>query len=80
MASLTIELDDDLMHRAQASSEKLGKSLPELISAYLADLGAEARSTKSEATSRFGCLRGTAEIVGDIVSPIPDQDWDALRS
>lgn len=28
---------------------------------------------------RFGCMRGTAEILGDIVSPLPDQGWEVLR-
>lgn len=28
--------------------------------------------------SGFGCMRGTIEIVGDIVSPL-DEEWDALR-
>ncbi len=29
--------------------------------------------------SRFGCMRGTIEIVGDIVQPLPEEDWEALR-
>ena len=28
--------------------------------------------------SRFGCMKGTIEIVGDIVSPL-DEDWKVLR-
>jgi plasmid stability protein len=31
-------------------------------------------------SSLFGCMRGTAEIVGDIVSPLPEQDWEVFRS
>ena len=29
--------------------------------------------------SGFGCMRGTAEIVGDIVAPLPPEDWEVLR-
>ena len=29
--------------------------------------------------SRFGCLRGRIEVVGDIVEPLPGDDWEALR-
>jgi len=36
-------------------------------------------SPEPKKESRFGCMRGTAEIVGDIVSPLPEQDWEALR-
>ncbi len=30
-------------------------------------------------TSAFGCMRGTAEEIGDIVGPLPAEDWEALR-
>ena len=31
--------------------------------------------------SVLGCMEGTGEIVGDIISPaVPEEDWDALRS
>ncbi len=33
--------------------------------------------TKSK--SLFGSMKGTAEVVGDIVSPQSDQDWEVLR-
>lgn len=36
-------------------------------------------SPEPKDTSRFGCMRGTAEIMGDIVGPVPGQDWNALR-
>ncbi len=29
-------------------------------------------------SSKFGCMRGTAEQVGDIVSPLPREDWGSL--
>lgn len=29
--------------------------------------------------SRFGCMQGTIEIVGDIVGPLHDVDWEAAR-
>ncbi len=29
--------------------------------------------------SLFGCMKGTAEVLGDIVSPLPEKDWKALR-
>ncbi len=29
--------------------------------------------------SHFGSMKGTAEVLGDIVSPLSDQDWEALR-
>lgn len=29
--------------------------------------------------SLFGSMKGTAEVLGDIVSPMSDQDWEALR-
>lgn len=28
----------------------------------------------------FGCMKGTARIVGDIVSPLPEEDWEVLRN
>jgi prevent-host-death family protein len=31
------------------------------------------------AESAFGAMAGSAEEVGDIVAPLPEQDWDALR-
>ncbi len=34
---------------------------------------------KTAQQSRFGCMRDTVEFIGDIVSPLPSQDWDALR-
>jgi prevent-host-death family protein len=30
-------------------------------------------------TSSFGCMRGTAEVVGDIVAPLSGRDWEVLR-
>lgn len=30
-------------------------------------------------TSAFGCMRGTAEQVGDIVGPLAADDWSVLR-
>lgn len=27
----------------------------------------------------FGSMRGTAEEIADIVEPLPEQDWEALR-
>lgn len=29
--------------------------------------------------SAFGAMRGTAEILGDIVSPIATEDWEVLK-
>ena len=29
--------------------------------------------------SAFGCARGRMEVVGDIVSPLPEALWDALK-
>ncbi len=29
--------------------------------------------------SLFGSMKGTAEVLGDIVSPMSDEDWEALR-
>jgi prevent-host-death family protein len=28
----------------------------------------------------LGCMRGTARITGDIVEPVAEQDWEALKS
>ena len=28
----------------------------------------------------FGCMKGTIVIEGDIVSPLPEEDWEVLRS
>jgi len=28
----------------------------------------------------FGCMKGTILIKGDIVSPLPEDDWEALSS
>lgn len=78
MAALTIQLDDHLLHQAEAYSQKTGRSLAEIVADYLAafvDQGAAAPRK-----SLFGSMRGTAEIVGDIVGPLPAEDWDALRS
>lgn len=30
-------------------------------------------------TSAFGAMRGVAEEKGDIVAPLPEADWEALR-
>jgi prevent-host-death family protein len=27
----------------------------------------------------FGCMAGTAEQIGDVVEPLPADDWEALR-
>ncbi len=27
----------------------------------------------------FGAMKGTIEICGDIVSPLPEEDWEALK-
>ena len=29
--------------------------------------------------SGFGCMKGTIEVVGDIVEPVPAEDWEAPR-
>ena len=29
--------------------------------------------------SAFGCMAGTAEIVGDILEPLPEEDWEVLN-
>lgn len=29
--------------------------------------------------SAFGCMAGTAEEVGDILEPLPEEEWEALR-
>lgn len=29
--------------------------------------------------SGFGCMAATAEIVGDIVAPLTEEDWEVLR-
>ncbi len=34
-----------------------------------------ARSSRSS----YGCMRGTIEIVGDIVEPLAAEDWEVLR-
>ncbi len=77
MGSLTIELDDELIHRAEANS---GKRVTELVSSYLAELGSQTRPAEPNKKSLFGCMRGTAEVLGDIVSPLPVEDWEVLRS
>lgn len=33
---------------------------------------------KSE-ESAFGAMRGTVEELGDVVAPLPESDWEALR-
>lgn len=82
--TLTLQVDENLIKNAEAHSKKVGKSLSEMIADYLADIGREARSSESHSSSNeagfYGCLRGTAEIVGDIVSPLPEEDWEVLRS
>lgn len=27
----------------------------------------------------FGCMKGTISIEGDIISPLPEDDWEALK-
>lgn len=34
---------------------------------------------KPTGRTTFGCMRGTAEEVGDILAPLPPEDWEALR-
>lgn len=80
MGSLTIELDDELIQRAEANSERIGKDLSELVSAFLAEFGSQTRPAEPKKKSLFGCMRGTAEVLGDIVSPLPEEDWEVLRS
>jgi len=84
MATLTLHVDENLIKNAEAYSKKLGKSLSEMIADYLADVGREVRNSephpKSHEVGFYGSLRGTAEIVGDIVSPLPEEDWEVLRS
>ena len=29
--------------------------------------------------SAFGCMAGMAEEIGDVVAPLPPEDWEALR-
>ena len=29
--------------------------------------------------SRYGCMKGTARELGDIVEPVAEKDWEALR-
>ena len=29
--------------------------------------------------SRFGCMAGTAEILGDIVEPLGEEDWEVYQ-
>jgi len=29
--------------------------------------------------SAFGCMAGTAREVGDVLEPLPEKDWEALR-
>jgi prevent-host-death family protein len=29
--------------------------------------------------SAFGCMRGTAREIGELVEPLPEDDWEALR-
>ena len=79
MGTLTIQLDDQLIHRAEAVSERTGKSLSELFADYLANFGPQVEPSKLEKKSLFGSMRGTAEVVGDIVSPLPADDWEVLR-
>ena len=31
------------------------------------------------AESTFGCMAGSFEEVGDIVAPLPEEEWEALR-
>ena len=33
-----------------------------------------------KAKSAFGCMKGTIAIKGDIISPIGEDDWEALKS
>ncbi len=36
-------------------------------------------SPEAAAESRFGCMKGKIEFLGDIVEPLPEDDWEALR-
>lgn len=29
---------------------------------------------------KFGCMKGTAKILGDIVTPLPEEDWEVLKN
>jgi prevent-host-death family protein len=33
----------------------------------------------SQAGSAFGCMAGTADEVADILTPLPEEDWEILR-
>lgn len=34
---------------------------------------------RKPAEGAFGAMRGTAEELGDIVEPLPEEDWEGLR-
>ena len=34
---------------------------------------------RTDDSSAFGCMAGTAREEGDIVEPLPPEDWEALR-
>lgn len=31
------------------------------------------------AKSAFGCMKGTVREIGDIMQPLPEEDWEVLR-
>jgi len=34
---------------------------------------------EARAADSFGCMKGTAREVGDLLEPLPAEDWEALR-
>lgn len=34
---------------------------------------------EARVTETFGCMKGTAREVGDLLEPLPADDWEALR-
>ena len=36
-------------------------------------------SPEAARESRFGCMKAKIEFLGDIVEPLPEEDWEALR-
>lgn len=36
-------------------------------------------TAEPEAESTFGCMAGSFEEVGDLLEPLPEEDWEVLR-
>lgn len=59
MGTLTLHLDDDLIHRAEVCSETTGRSLSEVVADYLAEFSSQPPTKRTEERLRTSAAEAT---------------------